>query len=84
MGPDRRPGPVALGQVAPLTAGPGEEQDRLHHLAARDLGRRAAAAGRVEQVGDQLPLLSDKAIAKLMPAIVAARGVSFGGTNLTI
>jgi len=57
LGPDRRPGPVALGQVAPLTAGPGQEQDRLDHLVPGDLGRCTASTERVEQVGDQLPLL---------------------------
>jgi hypothetical protein len=51
------PGAVVLGQVAPLDPGPPDEQHRVDHLTARDLGRRPAATGRVEQVGNQLPLL---------------------------
>jgi hypothetical protein len=34
-----------------------EQQDRVDHRPARDDRRRAAAAGRVEQVGHQFPLL---------------------------
>jgi len=39
------------------TAGPRDEQHRVHHLSARDDRRRATAAGWIEQVGDELPLL---------------------------
>src|SRR5437660_11896243 len=58
LGPDRGPGAVALGQVAPLAAGPADEQYRVDHLAARDDRRRPASTGRIEEVGHQLPLLA--------------------------
>jgi hypothetical protein len=46
LGPDRRRGPVALGQGAPLAAGPPDEEERVDHLVPGHLGRRAAATGR--------------------------------------
>lgn len=55
--PDRAPRRIALGQVAPLAAGPGEEEHRVDHLPAVDPGRRTPAASWVEQVGDKAPLL---------------------------
>jgi hypothetical protein len=39
-----------------VAADASEEEDGIDHLAARDLGRRAAAVGRVEEVSDELPL----------------------------
>jgi hypothetical protein len=55
LGPDRAPGPKSLGKVAPLTAGPTEEQHRIDHLSARDY-RRATSVG-LEEVPHQVPLV---------------------------
>jgi hypothetical protein len=54
MGARRRP--VAFGQVAPLAAGPGEEEHRVDHLPARDAGWRATSSGRIKKICDTVPL----------------------------
>jgi hypothetical protein len=47
---------VAVRQVAPLDPGPGEEQDRLDHLAARIVSRHTTTPCWVEEGLDQRPL----------------------------
>lgn len=51
-GDGNQPPPALTGK----RAGPGEEEHRLDHLAARDLPRRSPPSGRVEEISDERPL----------------------------
>src|SRR5207245_2729518 len=84
LGPDRGPGAVALGQVAPLAAGPADEQYRVDHLAARDDRRRPASTERIEEVGHQLPLLVAQGDREAHGPRMAVPRVSSCGTNAAI
>jgi hypothetical protein len=59
-----------------LAAGPADEQHGVDHLAPADRGRRAASTGRVEQVGDELPLLVGERGGLMPGSLPAARDSS--------
>src|ERR1039457_5764115 len=80
LGPDRGPDAVALWQVAPLAAGPGDEQHRVDHLAPSDHGRCPTTSGRIEQFGDQLPLLVGQGDRETHGCSITVGRVSSSGT----
>ena len=55
--PDRGPGRVAVRQVAPLAAGPSEEEDRIDHLAPIEARWRTPAALWIEEIPNKRPVL---------------------------